>query len=124
MIPRFSTRSLLIATVLVAVLLALYLWFRQGVTVSIHNSGSMDIKDVVVHVTGQSYKIGDVSAGATKSCRVNPRGESDVKICYSLSDGSKRHHTIDCYIEPGYRRSILTEVKNGELIQESQWKAK
>lgn len=124
MIPRFSTRALLKATILIAGLLALYLWFRPGVTVSIHNSGSMKIKDVVVDVVGRSYKIGNIAAGATSSCRVNPIGESDVKISYSLAEGTEIRHTVDCYIEPGYRWSILTEVKNGELIEKSQWRAK
>ncbi len=35
-IPQFSIRTLLTATVLIAALLALYLWFSPGVTVSIH----------------------------------------------------------------------------------------
>ena len=96
-------------------LLALYLWFGPGVTVSIRNSGSMDMKDVVADVTGRSYEIGDVSAGTTTSCRVNPTSESDVRISYSLADGTNRRHTLVCYIEPGYRRSIFAEVRNGEL---------
>jgi len=52
-IPQFSIRTLLTATVLIAGLLALYLWFGPGVTVSIRNSGSVDIKDLVVDVTGR-----------------------------------------------------------------------
>ena len=124
MIPQFSIRTLLTATLLMAAILALFMWFRPGVTVSIRNSGLMDMKDVVADVTGRSYQIGEIAAGATKSCRVNPIGESDVKISYSLADGSNRRHSLDCYIEPGYRGSISTEVKNGELIQASQWQAK
>ena len=82
------------------------------------------MKNVVVDVTGRSYEIGDIAAGATRSCRVNPTSESDVKISYSLAEGTKIRHTVDCYIEPGYRMSISTEVKNGELILASQWQAK
>ena len=82
-----------------ASILALYLWLWPGVTVSIHNSGSMEVKDVVVDVTGRSYKVGDVSAGATKSYRVSPTSESEVKISYSIVDGTNGRHTVDCYIE-------------------------
>ena len=77
------------------------------------------MKGLVVDVTGKSYKLGDVPVGATKSCRVNPIGESSVKISYTQLDGTKKHHDINCYLESGYRGSIHAECNNGELFFES-----
>ena len=79
----------------------------------------MEMKGLVVEVTGRSYELGDVPAGATKSCRVNPIGESSVEISYTQLDGTKKHHDINCYLESGYRGSIHAECNNGGLIQES-----
>ena len=79
----------------------------------------MEMKGLVVEVTGRSYKLGDVAADATKSCRVNPIGESSVEISYTQQDGTKKHHDINCYLESGYRGSIHAECSNGELILKS-----
>ena len=43
---------------------------RHGVKVRIHNSGSVPLYAVVVHVTGNSYSLGDLAVGSTVLTRV------------------------------------------------------
>lgn len=79
----------------------------------------MEMKGLVVEVTGRSYKLGDIAAGATKSCFVKPTSESHVEISYMLVDGQSRNSSIGCYFEPSFRGRIYAEVKNGEVVRET-----
>jgi hypothetical protein len=95
--------------VLVAVGVALVA-FNRGVTVVVINVGVQPLSVVVVHVTGESYPLGDIQAGETRSVRVSPTGESHVEI-----EHSKGRLIVDTYFESGYRGKIAIEVTESEI---------
>ncbi len=116
---RFTLRELIATTTCVAILIAAFLWLTPRVTVTVRNSGTTPLHDLQVHVTGQTYGLGDVAGGTLKKCTVRPTSESHVEISYRLTDGATKRHTVDCYIEPGYRGTVDAEIENGKLIRSS-----
>ena len=89
-------------------------WFvlRQGITVEIRNVSDEPMKGLVVHVTGNSYPIGDLLAGETKSIAVAPTGESHVELEF---EGHERL-VVECYFEPGYSGLIKVKVTPMKVI--------
>ncbi len=106
-------------TTVAAVVLAGYLWFSSGVSVTVHNSGSSPLVDLKVSVTGKTHELGDLANGATKQCLVKPTSDSHVEISYRLPDGTIKHHSVDCYLESGARGAVNAEVRDGVLIHTS-----
>lgn len=83
------------------------------VEVTIVNVGTTPLRSVTVHVTGNSYPIGDIAPGAGKTVRVAAKGESHVELQH---DGSPDRLVVDCYFEPGYRGKITAEVTATQVI--------
>jgi hypothetical protein len=102
-----------------AVLIALLQWFAPGISVTIRNIGKSPLVDLQVHVTGNIYRLGDLKSGGATNCMVYPKGESHVEISYRDAAGVTQRHSIDCYIEPGYRGVLEAEIEDGELIKAS-----
>jgi hypothetical protein len=117
---RFSLRTLIALTTCIAILVTAFVWLVPGVKVTVRNSGVATLQDLQVHVTGQSYALGDLASGAVKQCTVHSNGESHVEISYRLEDGTKIRHTVDCYLESGSRGTIHAEFQDGELLNVSQ----
>lgn len=118
MIGRFSLKALLGFTTCVAILIAID-WFLLAVTVRIHNTGKVAMNDVQIHVSGQTYEIGNIQGLAVNSCRINPADESDVEISYVLPDGSSKRHNVDCYLESGSCGTIEVEIADGVMVKSS-----
>ena len=81
-------------------------FFYEGITVELRNTGAEPLRAAIVHVTGNSYPLGDLPAGSSKKVVVAPTGESHVEI-------EHEGHTpliVDCYFEPGYTGTITVEV--------------
>lgn len=116
---RFSLKTLFFLTTCIAFLFAAFIWLAPGVTVTVHNSGDTTLHDLRVHVTGQTYGLGDASGGAIKKCTVRPRGDSHVEISYRLADGTLMRHSVDCYFESGDRGTVDAEIGDGRLISSS-----
>jgi hypothetical protein len=74
------------------------------------------LRAVTVHVTGASYRIGDVLPGKSASVRVNARGESAVTINFVRPDGNLAAANVDCYLESGYRGSIRADLDATGLV--------
>ncbi len=92
-----------------------FLYLATGVRVEIKNLGPAAMRKVSVHVTGNSYSLGDIPAGASKTVRVNPQGESSVSIKQSNAKGQQGTLSVDCYFERGYSGKITIQVKNGKI---------
>jgi hypothetical protein len=60
---------------------------------------------VVLHVTGRSYRVGDIAPG----------GCTDLQIEFTDGLGNERRVPIDCYIEPSYRGEIRARINDGRL---------
>ena len=90
---RFTLRSLIATTTCVAILIATFLWLIPRVTVTVRNSGTTPLHDLQVHVTGQTYGLGDVAGGTLKKCTVRPTSDSHVEISYCLTDGTTKQRS-------------------------------
>jgi len=119
LLPRTRRRLLLfVALVGVAVIVAgrLHLWPFGGIFVIVKNIGPQPLHDVIVHVTGQSYRIGDVGVGEAPSLRVEPHGQSHVEI--EFTDDAKRRfkHVIGGKFESGESHgTLVVEFENGGI---------
>jgi len=60
-----------------------------GVQVTIQNQGPGPLHEVVVHVTGDSYQVGDIGIGESRTVAVQSHGESHVEIESALEDGRR-----------------------------------
>ena len=85
---------------------------KSRVTVVIHNVGDETLQSVVVHVTGNSYPVGDIAAGATRTIKVVSKGESHIEIEHS---GRKRL-VVGTYFEQGYSGKITVDVTPNQVV--------
>jgi hypothetical protein len=110
------TKKLLLAS-LVAVAIAFgfiydYSFSGKGVTFIVKNVGTESIRSMVVHITGNSFAIGDIEPGTSKSVVLNPTSESHVELTFS---GHPRL-TIDCYFEHDYSGTLATEITVEKVV--------
>jgi len=96
-----------------AVLINLLLYLNRGIEVVIHNVGADPLPSVIVHVTGNSYPIGDIAAGATMRVRVCAKGESHVE----LEHDKGRKLVVGCYFESGYGGTITVDVTSEQVVR-------
>jgi hypothetical protein len=93
-----------------------HLWPFNGVVVVVKNLGPKSLKDIVVHVTGNSYKLGDIDAGHALGAKVQARGESHVEIEFGDDTKDRFKHVIGCYFETNnYHGTITVEFENGAI---------
>jgi hypothetical protein len=111
------TAGMALAITVAALLVAYQSSF--GVQVSVSNDGDTPVHDLVVHVTGRSYPIGDVQPGSSRNLRVNPTSESHLELEFTGEDGRRVRLDAGGYFEPGYRGRIDVRIKDGK-IEDSQ----
>jgi hypothetical protein len=95
-------------------------FFRSGIQVTIQNTGSQPLRSVVLHVTGASQSLGDISPGATARATVHATGESHLEIQFTDADGQGQRLDAGGYFEPGYRGTIDISIKDGVIEQNEQ----
>lgn len=88
---------------------------QGGITVIVENADDRDIHAVVVQVTGNSYPLGDIAPGSSKTAIVNSTGESNLGIEFADADGRLRRLKAESYFEPRYRGSIRVSIKDGAI---------
>ena len=96
---------------LIMIIVAVWI-LKDGVTVVIRNVGDDSMKSVIVHVTGNSYPIGDIDAGATKTVKVVTTGESDIVI----EHGNQGKLVVGAYFESSYRGKISIVVTSDHVV--------
>ena len=103
---------LLALAIVLGVAYASYPVARDGVTLHLTNAGADTMRQVVVHVTGRSYAVGDIAPGASAAIVLHPRGESDIELAQS---GHPRL-IIGCYLESGYKGSINATATTERIV--------
>ncbi len=102
-------RRLFVILSLVAVVLAVLatgftiVSWRSGIFVVVTNQETSTLNDVVIHVTGESVRLGDILPGQVRRIKVHPTGESHVEVEFTEHDGKRHRLVLDSYFEPGYR---------------------
>jgi hypothetical protein len=79
------------------------------------NDGPGTLRAVVVHVTGRTYPLGNLPAGARASLLVEPTGESRLEIEVADDAGGTRRLVVDVYFEPGYSEIFDVELDAGRI---------
>lgn len=93
------------------------LWPR-GVRVNVKNRGPEPLTDVVVHVTGNSYRLGTLQAGESRAVSVQARGESNVELEFTPGDAERLRLDAGGYFESsGYEGTIEVELENGAIMR-------
>lgn len=111
---RYALSSLCVASAICSVATAAAFWFST-LAVVVRNTGNTPLRDVVVHVTGNSYSLGDLDAGSQKRVLIEPTGDSHVELSVREVSGHTRRLTGDCYFEPGYHGTIRIDVSDGRI---------
>jgi hypothetical protein len=83
-----------------------------GVEFTLENAGSEALRAVIVDVTGNSYKLGDLPAGSSKTVKLDATGDSHIELRFS----NGHQLTIDCYFEPAYSGSIKAKITSQAVI--------
>lgn len=83
-----------------------------GVDLTLINTGTEVLRAVTVEVTGRSYRLGDISPGASKTVKVNPVSESHIVVRFPTGLSM----IIDCYLEPGYGGEIRAKVTSQAVV--------
>ena len=117
-----KVRWLLVAipVVLIALVGVVLFQFRPGVQVTVQNTGSTAMRSVVLHVTGNSYQLGDIQPGESATARVRPTSESGLEIEFTDSDGKVQRLDAGGYFESGYRGTISVSITDGVIVTNQQ----
>ena len=94
--------------------------FRSGIHVTVQNTGSEPLRSVVLHVTGGSYSLGDITPGSTAHAMVHTTGESHLEIEFTDPDGQAQRLDAGGYFEPGYLGTINISIKDGVIEKNEQ----
>jgi hypothetical protein len=98
---------------IVAIVVAYVAFTRTtGVEFTLKNVGAETLRSVIVEVRGKSYALGDILPETSKTVKVNPQGESDIKLRFA--NGPRL--IIDCYIENDYGGSIEANVTSRQVV--------
>jgi hypothetical protein len=103
-----------IAFALPAALIVFYATTR-GVRVTVENRGPTALRAVIVHVTGNSYPLGDLKPMSSRSVKVNPRGDSHVEIEYTDESGRPVRLNAGGYFESGYHGTVWVGIRDGRI---------
>ncbi len=83
----------------------------------VRNTGMSTLRDVRVNVSGQSYAIGDIPAGDSRSVRVRPEGKSQVELTFADAGGTSQPLVINCYFGPShFSGQIFIDVADGKVV--------
>ncbi len=117
--PRFafSLRSLFVLIMMAAciVALAMILFSSGPLSVTIRNAGPDQLNDAILHVTGRSYPLGNISAGDSRTVAVNPTSESHLEIEFVDRSGNNSRLIVDCYFEAGYGGTIGVGIRDNKI---------
>src|SRR5947209_4261248 len=114
----------LLAVPIAVLALFVALLFQQtgssGIRITIQNTGSADLRLVVLYVTGREYPLGDIAPGASAHATVNPTSESHLEIGFTDAGGQPKRLNAGGYFESGYRGTIRISIKDGTITENDQ----
>ena len=99
-----------------------FVWniFHVGIRVTVQNTGQMTLHSVILHVSGNSYSLGNLAPDAFAVATVEPKGESHLEIEFTDSDGKMQRLAVEGYFETNYRGTIRVSIKDGVIDQNEQ----
>jgi len=110
--------ALVVGAAACSMAIAAVVFWPGGVAVVVKNVDDRTIQNVTVHVSGNSYPIGDLTAAKQIRIPVRPNGESHVEISFLGMDGSEKRHVADCYFEPAhYHGTIEIDVSDDGIVR-------
>jgi hypothetical protein len=93
----------------------------RGVRVTVTNRGPSPLGEVVVHVTGNSYRLGTLGVGESQTVSVQARGESHVELGFTRGPGERVRLNAGGYFEAsGYEGTIAIELEAGAIVLNEQ----
>lgn len=104
----------ILVSVILLVVIGL-LMFRGGIRVTIHNAGGTPNRSVVVHVTGASHFLGDISPGSSAEATVKPYGKSNLEIEFVDANGTPKRLNAGGNVKSGYQGKIQVSIKDGAI---------
>jgi hypothetical protein len=117
---KISLFTMMALVAVAAVVAALVTSGGRGVEVVVKNVDSIRVQNVVVHVTGNSYLLGEISPSTEKHVRVSSNGESHVEVSFTGADGKLKREVVDCYFEAqGYNGTIEVDIDGHHIVRQS-----
>jgi hypothetical protein len=108
------------AAVLLVAGLAGYSLFGPGVRVTLFNTGKTTMRDVAIHVPGQTCKLGDIPPGHFCTQKMSPGSKAHVEVEFTDEHGQRVRLPAGGYFEPGSRGHIDIEIKSGTIVAVKQ----
>ena len=102
--------TLCLVVALVGVLLFLS---TRGITFVVRNVGPEPLHSIIVHVTGNSYRLGEIPSGESRSVMVRASSESHIE----LEQATGKRLVVDCYFEGGYKGTFTADVTANEVVR-------
>ena len=103
----------ILALALVVTLVVLVVVYRPRIIVKVENVGPESLHAVVVHVTGNSYLLGDILPGGQTSVEVHSSGESHVEIEFADQEGTTKRLKAEAYFEGyGYEGTVAIKANS------------
>ena len=109
--------KLVIVGVLLIAVSAIVVRITEPTTVTVENVDSVTLKCVTVHVTGNSYYLGDIGPGISTTVIVEALGESSVWITVLDEKGTQQRFEADIYFEGHDCRGNLDVELTGSGIR-------
>ena len=85
------------------------------VTVAVANAGPEPLRDVMVHVTGETYSLGNLETEQSRTVAVWPHSESHVEVAFTDQMGKRIRLNAGGYFEPGYQGEIAIRLERGKF---------
>ena len=97
----------------IAFTMALLTSCGDAIEVVVQNNGPDVLKDVKVRTYQDSYMLGDIPPGESRSESFDPSGDSNLAISYT---SRPEWQDIDVYVTRGVAGQITLEMENGEIV--------
>jgi hypothetical protein len=90
----------------------------RGVRVTVTNRGPEPLVDVVIYVTGNSYRLGTLGVGESQTVSVQAQGESHVELGLTCGSGERLRLNAGGYFEAsGYEGTIEVDLQGGSIVR-------
>jgi hypothetical protein len=112
-------RWLIRAGIVVAAVALAFVIYRTtaSLNVTVANEGTSPMTAVVVRVADQSYPLGDIPPGGSRSVRVDPAAPSHLEMDFAAALGRQVRLNVGGSLQPGSRGTITVHVKDGSIVK-------
>jgi hypothetical protein len=89
----------------------------RGIRVTVTNRGPEPLSNVVVHVTGNSYRLGTLGVRESRTVTVDPQGASQVELEFVGDSAARTRLDAGGYFEPGYEGTVDIDLEAGVIVR-------